>query len=367
MKKIVTSAFAAVFIFSLSACSSAPTEDMETVIQKAWEKIAQQQAERQTSNLEVSGNLSIDVEGNKGQIEGKGNVQSDATDVKNPKFAANMELKGSGAVEGQSGKADLKGEIRVLNKKMFVNLENLNIDVGDAGTNMMANMIGGMYKGKWIELPADTMDTGETSALDVTTLKGKEIAEVAKIHRFIVGKKDLGNGTYEISIDVAKLKTYLTEVAKVTGTPIDQESLAAIDEVFKTLNYSVQVRISNEYDLEWVKGTMNVKDEVEQQELLVSFEGNIDGNDTDGTAQVEIKGAAPGKLNLSFQTRDQDDSVKIEEPVGAEKFDLGSLLGGGMGLGDESMMEGLPAGTMDGVPALPEGMDLEEMMKNMPQ
>ena len=141
MKKIFSFAFTAVLILNLSACSSAPTEDMETVIQKAWEKIAQQQADRQTSNIEVSGNLNIDAEGNKGQIEGKGMVQSDATDMKNPKFAANMELKGSGDVEGQSGKVDLKGEIRMLNKKMFVNLDNLNIDVGDAGTNMMANMM----------------------------------------------------------------------------------------------------------------------------------------------------------------------------------------------------------------------------------
>lgn len=359
MKKIFSFAFAAVFIFNLSACSSAPTEDMETVIQKAWEKVADQQAERQTSNIEVSGNISIDAEGSKGQIEGKGTVQSDGTDMKNPKFAANMDLKAGGDFEGQSGKVDLKGELRMLNKKMFVNLENLNIDLGDASTNMMANMVGGMYKGKWMELPTDSLATEENTALDVTTLKGKEIAAVAKTHRFIVGKKDLGNGTYEVTIDVEKLKTYLTEVAKVTGTPMDTESLAAIDEVFKTLTYTLQVRINSEYDLEWVKGTMNAKDEEQKQELIASFEGNIDGNDTDGTAQIEVKGETPAKMNLSFQTKDQGGSVKIEEPANAEKFDLGSLLGGGMGMGER-----MPTGTPEG---LPEGMNMEDLMKNMPQ
>lgn len=336
-------------VLSLTACNKAPVGDAQTIINMAWEKLAQKNASYQSGEIDFSGKGNIEFESNRAEISGTGNVQFDSTDKKNMRSAIKIDVDANGELEGQKGNIALEGEIRVLEKTLFLLVNNVNISTGNPQTDTMANLIGNLYKSQWISLPG-----GDLAPTDVAieNFTGSEVAEVAKKHHFFEVKEDLGNGRYEIVINVEKLKAYLQEISELNETPMTAEDLEAIDDLFQTLTYSLQVEIDSDYNLTWVKGTLEANDPAEEQKMTASFEGTMDGNNSKGYIDVALSGTTPGKARVEFDIDHEEKSVTIEEPENAQVFDPGALLGGGF------------AGEMDSDGAeIPEEITPEMMME----
>jgi hypothetical protein len=353
MKKALSIFIALGLTVTLTACEKAPEGDAQSVINQAWEKLADKSSSYQTGEIEFSGKGNLEVENNKAEISGSGNVQFDSTDESNMKSAIALDLKANGELEGKKGTVDIKGQIKMLDKTLFLFVDNFNVDAGDPQTNMMVNLVGNLYKSQWIALPSDSVETPDAVSLE--SFNGKEVAAIAKKHHFFEAKEDLGGGKYEVTINPEKLKAYLTEIGEVNGTPMMAEDLEAIDQLFQTMQYSLQVQIDDDYDLTWVMGTLSAKDEMEGQQMTVAFEGNIDENSSNGYIDLSMAGTAPGKARVEFEIEHEEKSVSIEKPENAQNFDPGALFGGAMGGG---MGEGMPEG-------LPEGMTPE--MMGLPQ
>jgi len=348
MKKIFTLAIVLTLSLSLTACKKAPVGEPQAILNKAWEKLADKNASYQMGEMTVSGKGSIEMEQNKANLTGSGTVEFDSRDEKNMKSAISLDITANGELEGKKANIALKGKMRVLEKKMYLFLENLNIDAGDPQTNMMANLIGNLYKSQWIALPSSETTPAEPVSLE--NFRGKKMAELAKKHYFFEVKEDLGGGKYEVVINVQKLKAYLREVGELNDTPLTAEDLASVDNLFQTIKYTLQVQIDNEYNLTWVKGNLKAEDPMDDQQMNITFEGNMDSNKSRGSIELTLTGTTPGKAKVEFNVAHKEKTVSIQTPENAQNFDLGSLLGGGLGGGfneggaeeDFEAMMGLP-------------------------
>lgn len=329
MKKIISILAILILGVFLSACKNTPKGDPQSIINSAWEKLALRNSTYKSGEMKFSGKGNIEVDSSSAEASGSGTVIFDSTDEKNMKSAISVDLNGNGDLEGKKGKFALKGQLKLLEKSIFVFLENLNLETDNPQTNMMANLLGNLYKSQWITLPSNTVETPDTVSLD--SFKTEKVAELAKKHHFFEIKEDLGNGRYEVIVNVEKLKEYLKEIGELNQVPLTAEDLAAIDNFFKTITYTLQVGIDGDYDLTWAKGTINANDETEGQTLNLSFEGNIDDNQSDGFIDLAMDGTTPGKARVEFEIEHEEKPVTIDKPADAKDFDLGALLGGGLG------------------------------------
>ncbi|MDP2691888.1 MAG: hypothetical protein Q8O95_05830 [bacterium] len=353
----------------LTACNKNSNEDPQTVINNAWEKLADKQAAYEIGKINFDGRADLDYDGSKANLKGNGELQFDSSDKENPVSALKLDLDGKGSFEGSEGSVELTGEIRTIKNTLYLMLESLNIDTGDAQTNLMANLVGNLYKGQWISIPNPTEEAKK--AFDAENFKGKAVAEVARKNNFFELKKDLGNRKYELQINAEKLKTYLREVSKVNGQELSAEDLMAVDEVLKTLVYSFQVGIGNDYELTWLKGDFTVNNPEtdlsqtgEIQTMNLSFEVDLKDSTSQGTITLNIGGDTPGSFSTTFSATHEKGGVSIEIPADAQNFDPEALLGGGMP-GLMPSTEGMPG--MEGVPNMKGMPNIEEMMENMPQ
>jgi len=260
---------------------------------------------------------------------------------------------------------------------MFLLLDELEISTADPQVNLMGNLIGNLYKSQWIEFPSSPIDF-PTGTLDSKNFKGKEVAEIAKRNNFFEVKETIGKRKYEVVVNIDKLKKYLTEVAEFQKSTIEGKDFEALDEIFKNLNYTLQVEINNDYEISWIKGNFNIVAPVspitsdlssKEQTLNLDIEATLRKNKTKGKIDLSVSGDAPGRLILEFDADHKKTTVDISEPEGAQTFDLGSLLGGGLPGG------GIPSGIPEGLGGLegldleglelPEGLSLEDL--NLPQ
>ncbi|MGE3278467.1 MAG: hypothetical protein AB7J40_01535, partial [Candidatus Altimarinota bacterium] len=323
MKKFLSLIVVLSLGFTLTGCKKAPEGDAQTVINMAWEKMAEKNAGYQSGEITFSGKGNIEAENNRADISGSGNVQFDGTDKKNVKSAIALDLSANGEIEGQKGKIDLKAQVRMLEKTLYLFMENVNIDTGDPQTNVMANLIGNLYKSQWISLPGGDLETTDVAIENFT---GAEIAEVAKKHHFFEVKEDLGNGRYEVVINQEKLKAYLKEVSELNESPMTEEDLEAIDMLFSTISYSLKVEIDNDYDLTWVKGDIKATDPTENQQMMASFEGTMDDNTSTGYIDLALSGTTPGKARVEFDIEHEEKTVTNEKPENAQDLDPAALL-----------------------------------------
>jgi hypothetical protein len=347
MKKVYSVMIAAGLTFALTACEKAPEGDAQSIINQAWEKMAEKNSSYETGEMNVSGKGTFEMEENKAEVSGTGKIEFDTRDEKNVKSSFDLDLNANGELEGKKGTIALKGQARMLEKTLYLYLENLNIDAGDPQTNMMANLLGNLYKSQWISVPSGSDES--TEAVSLESFKGKNMAELAKKHHFFEVKEDMGGGKYEVVINIEKLKAYLREMAKLSESDLSEEDLAAVDTIFETIEYTLQVQINEDYDLTWMKGTIIAKDPMADQAMTVSFEGTMDDNNSEGFIDLALTGTTPGKARVDFDIEHEEKSVTIEKPEGAQEFDLGSLMGG-FGGGAGTGMETIPDEMMMGLP-----------------
>lgn len=361
-KRFLVLSLSLLSVVSLSACESAPTgEDPQAVIDKAWEKLADKNAEYTRGHIELEGKASLEVEDSKGNISGSAEVMFDSEKIEESKSAIKMDVEADGTFSGSSGKVSLEGEVRNFVDKTYIYLEDLEIDTGDAQTNLMANIVGNLYKSKWTALPTGTFSPTDLPALEAERFRGKEVAEIAKNNNFFEVDQDLGDGKYQLKINPEKLKTYLREVSQVTENPLSEEDLRDVDAIFAELDYQLQVKIDSDYELTWIMGNLSAEDPVENQQMTLAFEGTLDDDESEGFLDLQLTGDSPGKLRVDFEAEHHaGGDVSIAVPEDAEDFDLGSLLGGGLPTGlPGDVSGGMPGGIPGGLPAgLPEGLDI---------
>lgn len=321
-------------VFGLSACSETPNdEDAQTVINNAWEKLSDKNAEHDQGIASFNGDGEIKVGASSIKMDGDIEVTYDSSNQEEVKTAIKMDMSGEGSFEGSSGEGAVKGEMITMGEKAYLLLENLEFSSGNAQTDMMANLIGNLYKGQWIALP--TTDTGLLEEGDVwkaENFTGKEVAEIAKKHQIFKLKNEIAPRHYELEIDVPVLKQYLKEVGEVTGNPMTEEELLEVETAINSLEYSMNVKVDNNYDITWGQGSATIIDPTTADELMVQGEINIDGEDSDGKVMMTVSGEESTSVSMNFNSTLKNSKVSIEAPADAQDLDLGSLLGGAGGL-----------------------------------
>lgn len=347
MKKFLSTLIIGILTISLSACQQTVDEDPQTVIDKAWENLADKNAEYESGTIDAEGKASLEFDNNSGNLEGDLEIKFDSSDPENAKTALKMDISANGDFEGSSGSVDLIAELRTLGKDTYVLLEDLNINSEDPQIDLMANFIGNAYKSQWISVPSDLAGEGADDLFSTDHFKGKQVSEIAKKHNFFEAKEDLGNRKYELSINTEKLKAYLVEVGKITESEIKQSDLEDIDEVLNNLDYTLIVQIDTDYEIEWIKGSVVASDPLEDQQMTFVFEGTLDDDHAEGTLDLSVTGSTPGKLSVEFSADHNSRKVTIETPEDAQEFDLGSLLGGGLGGGLDEPDLDIPLGEDD--------------------
>lgn len=339
MRKSISLIIITLLAFSISACGQTSDEDPQTVINKAWVKLADKNAEYESGEIDFDIKADLEVAEDKGSISGTGNLKFDSSDMNNAKTSLKADLSANGSLSGQSGKVDLAGELRTIGEKIYVLLDDLELDTGDSQTNLMANLIGNLYKSQWIELPKSDDSTFD---LETENFKGKDVAEIAKKHNIFQVKEDLGGRKYELVLDTEELKAYFQDVAEFNDEEISAADLAAIDKVTDEVDYSLQVEIGKDYSLDWIKASLKADDPDKNQSIDIDLEGNIGENKSDGVITMNFQGETPGKIMLDVEASHSPKSVVIEAPKDAQLFDPSSLFGLGAGefpdtgLGDSS-------------------------------
>jgi hypothetical protein len=329
MKKMLVVMMMTVTTFSLSACSSAPDEDAETVLKKAWENFAIENEDIEMGTAILKGKGDLAFAGNKAGFDGSLDAKFDVRNSDDEKAAIKLDMTADGNFEGQSGKVGLAGEVRVVDKTSYFFLESFSLDTGNAETDLMANFAENFFKSKWISIK-DSLFADEST--DETELY-KELPEIIKRNQFLDIKEDLGNRKYAVKLNTEKLKTFLLEISKDSETPIDPIDLKDLDDLLATLDYDLYLKIDTEYKITWMKGTMTIKDPDGSDEISSELEMNMSDNSSDGNLSFELTGEEPGSFNLEFSTEHDESAVTIEAPKDAEEFDPSSFLGLGGGLG----------------------------------
>jgi len=364
MKKTLSILLLPLIAFSLTACKQEVSdEDPQTVINKAWEHMADKNVEYEMGTIDFDGKINLAFEGSEGSVEGTAKVSFDTSDAADPKTAIELNMDADGSFEGSAGSVKLLGEIRNLEKKTYLFLEQLSLDTGDPNTDLMGNFVENLFKSQWILLPTELTGLEDEELLNAEDLINKEVAELTKKHNFFEVEKDLGDRKYELKINPDKFKAYLIELSKLSGEePLTETDLAEIDQVFNELDYTFQVQIDKDYNLTWVKGNITAQDPEDSDEMIISFEGNIDDNKTDGKMNLEITGEEQGSMSLEFTAKHDDSRVSIKVPADAQELDLESLFGfGGAGLAPPGAIPGA------GIPGGLEGLEGLEALEGFPQ
>lgn len=345
MKKFIALFSIILFAFTISACKPKVDENPQAVLDQAWIKLADKNAEYESGEIKFEGKGNLEVGADKGSIEGSGGLLFDTSDPDDSKSAITADLKANGTLEGQSGEISIKGELRTLGENLYINIENFVLKTADPQIDLMGNLIGNLYKSQWIAIPQGINDSFETEQF-----KGKEVSEIAKKHNFFNIKKVLGYRNYELEINAEELKEYFKEVALLNGGSISDEELLSIDQLLTLVTYTLEVSIGDDYELEEVEGKANIKDPTKNQTIDLSFNVTLEENSTDGSIELELTGESPAHVLLDFKTTHEAKSVSIEVPEEAQIFDPDSLFGFGGGGDSEANPFGAGDNPFEGLP-----------------
>ena len=322
MKKLLFSLLSLLIVIALNSCSIKTDDNPQAVLDKAWGILADQNAKFDSGKIKFQGKGNIAIDKDKGDISGSGEVSFDSRDPKDTRTALKADIKGSGTFGNQDGNIELKGELRTIKDTLYLLFDNLNIKTGDAQTDMMANLIGNLYKSQWISIPQ-----AGTESLDPRQFKDKEAVKIAKKNNFFDVKEVIDYRKYDLKINSEKLKKYLKELSQASGTPMSQSDLDSTDDLLAQIIYSLQVEIDDDYELSWISGNIKIDDPVKAQALDFTFQADIEDKQTDGNLSLDLSGDRPVKLALDFTTEHEQKSVSIEIPEDAQEFNPGALLG----------------------------------------
>lgn len=322
-------------VFLLSSCQAKLLEDPQTMLDKAWKKQIEKQENRQKGTLDYVGNVKLSFDKNEAELSGKGQLAFD-TASGDKKVALQIDANGNGAIEGKNASIGLKAETRFVDKKMFVNLATLNLKTDEPQVNLMANLVGNYYQNQWVEIPFDLFQGAGLSLVNGSSLNTLKLKEVAIRNPILEVKKDLGKRTLEVAVNPKKLEKYIDDIASVEPSASTPESKAALLDFFSNTNYTATVRISKKYDFEWIRLEGMSIDPENEQSVNLSVEAKIAKKYTEGKGTLEYQGSIPGTLSFQFKTTDRSKNAVVKAPEDAQPFDLGSLLGGGLGTSDES-------------------------------
>lgn len=332
MKKILAFFVLTLSFFVLTACSADENEDPQTVINRAWEKMADENAGKTSGEIIFSGTVKAAFEKSTANLEGNGSLLYDSKNLANPKTSLKISLKGKADIEGKAGDVDVKGELRSVDKQMYFFLENVVLNTPDPQTNLITNLLSNLYKSQWISFPF----SAPAGSVEPAPISPEEIATIAKANNFLVAEKNLGKRTYEVRIDQEKFQIYLQEVSKLMGSPLTSEALVPLNNLLQQLDYTAEVSVDGNYDFTWVSLTASTKPQGTEDKLEVKLKLNFDDEETESTFSAIITGSSPGNFDLSLKTDHQDTSVTIEAPKDAKPFDFGSLLNAQSDQGDQN-------------------------------
>jgi len=360
MKKLLSVLLISGMTLGLYGCGSTTNEDPQTVINKFLAHIAERTVTEKSGEIAFKGKGNLEVSGNKVDLNVNNvDVKYDNSDVKNTKSATKLDLDGGGMLEGKAGKVMVKGEVRMIGKKLYGFLEDLSLDTGDAQTTMMANLFGGMLKGKWNEFP-DTDVGADASMLEASSMTPDQIREITAKYPFLTLVQDLGNRTYSVKFDVAMLQGYLTEIGKINNSPVKQEDMDSLKLFVDSLvNPYFEISVDDDYGLAGFKMKVNVDDPEKKESVSVNANATLDGDTSTGIFDVNVQSEdGPAKIHLEGSTTFTKGKQDVQAPPNPTKFDPAALFGGGE---EDSSMGDLPSGMGDLPPGMP---DLSNLPKN---
>lgn len=231
----------------------------------------------------------------------------DGNDPKVPRFT--LAIDGSGTAEGKAPQV-FATEIRVDKDKVFAILSKF----PDLGESFPKEIIT-PYVGKWwtTTIPPEMMSQLQLpTAQDETTMtpEQKEMKEFIKGLNFFdkivfVGVETVdGADGYVYSAELSReaIKSLVEKGAKLQKQEIKPEELKKFDDFLKNLSFPAKIYIGkSDMTLRKIAGTVELK---------------------------PIDTGAAFIMDLGFSVTGLNQAVKIEEPAGAQQFDLSGLLGG---------------------------------------
>ncbi|MBP9718595.1 hypothetical protein KBD59_04865 [Candidatus Gracilibacteria bacterium] len=298
----------------LSACSFSK-KDPAVAVQEGFVKMLE------NHEASTAATVSGTVAGPAGEVPSKMNFSmnltgsSDSTDLAKTKFdqtikieVAADDLKGGGTLYLRSDGTDI-----------FAKISDLSVP-GEKGVAAVAQLEPLMNK--WWKIPADV-----SSQLKQTEEEQKKLTEKLKTLTPFTnvvedGEEDVhGDSSTRYRVDINKdaIKEFILEAARVGGNVMDTETVSAIEDGLKDVQFSGAVSVNNDGYMNRIKGTITIQP-------------------TDGTS---------GSFDFDMTSWNIGDKVEISAPEGAADFNplmMFSILGA---LGSTGGLDGTPATTTD--------------------
>ncbi|MEK7673524.1 MAG: hypothetical protein AAB373_06595 [Patescibacteria group bacterium] len=244
---------------------------------------------------------------------------ANAKDPKNPQFS--MKIAGTGSLNGGDDES-AEGEVRVANNKVFFTLAKLSDFDQDAMTMAMIQP----SLGKWwyVALPAEIVAemqkydySDDESKMTPEQKEMKELFDKTDLMKNVQkgGEEDF-NGVktvkYTAELDKEAFMTYVKEASKIAGEAIPESELAEIDRVLDIGDVEIKVWVATE----------------DQTVRKLSAEFDVsEGKDQEEMEKFDLA------LTFEMTQSNLDGDLSVEEPEGAQLFDLMGMMMGGMGSG----------------------------------
>lgn len=253
MKKIF--ALFLVFTLLISGCSLFK-KNPQKAVNEAVQNFAE--VKKMNSQLDLSGTVQS-PEGEKPskvQFALKASGKVDSADEQTPKIDIKFSVNAS--ADGNGGSAEVL--LKMLDKKIFVNLVNLSIpgEGGEALKTQFASLIN-----KWWALP-----TTPESTVGKLTEEQKQLNEKLKTANFFTNAVEdaqeeiqgVKTTRYRVELDKEFVKQFILDMARITDNQLTPEEELAIGDSLKEIEFSGVIWVGNDDDiLHKVRGTITVQ------------------------------------------------------------------------------------------------------------
>ncbi|MEK7085468.1 MAG: hypothetical protein AAB953_00445, partial [Patescibacteria group bacterium] len=232
-----------------------------------------------------------------------------------------VKLVGKGSTDGGAEKS-FEGEIKIANNNFYFILSKIS-DLGlknDEMSQAYKQMLDAFVNKWWyVALPAESLSSfgmysGNESEL---TPQEKQLKDLYEKTMFFIdvqleGDEAVGSvaaDKYSVTLDKKVFKDYIVESSKIRGQEPNKGELAEMDDFFESMEFNGFVWVSKDNKMPIkMAGELEIKDD----------------GDSIGDTNMEMD------FNVSYTVDNLGGTVTVEAPKDATKFDLMTLLGGGM-------------------------------------
>lgn len=294
MKKILS--FVLVVVFLMSGCSLFK-KDPQKAVTEGVAKFAN--VEKMSYSLSVKGTVreAVDEQPSVVQLNFSMSGKTDGSDEKNPKTDSQISFEST-----QDGvKSGGRGQIRLVDKKMFLNIGSIQV-VGQSEQTLSSVLSG--FLNTWWSISASEESGPLKSFLDE---EGK-MTELLKNAKLFINAREEGEEDvqgvnavkYRVDLDKTELKKLIVDIGRMSDNVVSPSEEAAIEESMKNIEFSGAVWIGDDDVLHRAAGALTITPQ----------EGPLSAT----------------SLEIDFKAWDYGKAVTVSAPEGAKEFNSMMLM-----------------------------------------